>query len=256
MRIGIFDSGIGGLTLLAEALGVLPQEDYYYYADADNVPYGTRPEKQVRELTLAAADFLAERGIQALVVACNTATSAAISALRRRFRFPVLGMEPAVKPALATQNGRVLVAATPLTLRLEKYHNLVASLHAEDIVDELPLPELVTYAEQGVFGEAAMPYLRAACAPLDLTCYGTVVLGCTHFPFYRDQFRALMPDAAIIDGNAGTVRHLAALLAEEGCLTGAGSGAVRFFCSGREEKGAGSRRLERALHILSPSIRP
>ncbi|MDR1321832.1 MAG: glutamate racemase [Gracilibacteraceae bacterium] len=247
MRVGILDSGLGGLTLLAEALNTLPHCDYYYYADTDHVPYGIRSENEVREFTLGAAEFLAEHGVQALVVACNTATGAAIGALRRRFAFPVLGMEPAVKPAVTAQkNGRILVTATPLTLRLEKYHNLVASLHAEDVVDELPLPELVSYAEQGIFGDRVLPYLRAAGAALDLTRYATVVLGCTHFPFYRAQFRALMPAAALIDGNGGTVRHLADTLAQSG-RRAAGAGTVRFFCSGREEDTEYQRRLKRAL---------
>ncbi|MDR1604269.1 MAG: glutamate racemase [Gracilibacteraceae bacterium] len=249
MCIGILDSGLGGLTLLAEALQLLPREDYYYYADADHVPYGLHSPAEVQAYALAAADFLALCGVRALVVACNTATGAAIGPLRRRFAFPVLGMEPAVKPALvAKKNGRILVAATPLTLRLEKYHNLVDSLHAADVVDSLPLPELVTYAERGLFGDAALPYLRAASADLDLTRYTTVVLGCTHFPFYQAQFRALMPEAAVIDGNAGTVRHLAGTLAQAGGLKGSGGGAVRFFRSGREEIGTPYRSLlERAL---------
>ncbi|MDR0433906.1 MAG: glutamate racemase [Gracilibacteraceae bacterium] len=258
MRIGILDSGVGGLTLLATALNILPQEDYYYYADVDHAPYGLRSENEVLEFTLRAADFLAERGAGALVVACNTATSAAIGALRRRFAFPVFGMEPAVKPALAAQkNGRILVTATPLTLRLEKYHNLVASLRAEDVVDELPLPELVTYAEREVFGDAVLPYLRSAGAGLDLTRYSTVVLGCTHFPFYRDQFRLLLPAAAVIDGNEGVIRHLAGTLARDERLRGGGGeGAVKFFCSGREDDSEYQRRLKRALAWLLQSGRP
>jgi glutamate racemase len=237
MRIGILDSGVGGLTLLAEALRVLPHEDFYYYADTDHAPYGTKNHEQVLTYLLAAADFFAVREIKALVVACNTATGLGINTLRERYDFPVIGMEPAVKPALKHTWGRVLVTATALTLQTEKYHNLVASLHAEDIVDELPLPELVNYAEAGLFAEAAvLAYLRRQLAGRDPKLYGAVVLGCTHFPYFRAAFRRLFPPPTeIVDGNEGTVKHLRHTLGELELLQEQGGGDVSFFTSGRQD---------------------
>jgi glutamate racemase len=159
MTIGFFDSGVGGLTVLAEALRQLPEENYIYYADTEHVPYGIRNKDEVRRFVLQAVDFMAAQNIKALVVACNTATSIAINNLRQKYDFPVLGMEPAVKPAVeknGTQKGlkRVLVAATQLTLREQKYQDLVSRVDQDHIVDGIALPELVEYAENFVFSQS------------------------------------------------------------------------------------------------------
>lgn len=239
MRIAFFDSGSGGLTVLKEALAVLPHEDYLYYADTDHVPYGTKEPSAVRTLVLNAVEDIHSHGIKALVVACNTATSIAIQALRERYDIPILGMEPAVKPAVSQCGGkRVLVAATPLTLREEKFQNLVAMMNGAELIDTVPLAELVGYAENFVFDDATiLPYLREKLSTYDLSAYGTFVLGCTHFPFYRDHFRRILPAGiAIIDGNAGTVNHLRRVLTERGLLSVAGTGDIQFYTSGRHEE--------------------
>jgi len=221
MRVAIFDSGVGGLTVLEDAIRRVPSADFLYFADTDNVPYGTKSKEEVRRLTVEAAKFIADLGTDVLVIACNTATSAAASELRHRFSFPVVAMEPAVKPAVTRRisaegrlslnaDKRVLVAATPLTLREEKFQRLVASLDTEGIVDPLPLPELVDFAERLEFSDSpVLSYLRKATIGQDLGLYSTVVLGCTHFLFFRPQFRSLFPpDTEIIDGNEGTVSQL------------------------------------------------
>jgi glutamate racemase len=195
---------------------------------------------------LQAAQWLAGQGIAALLVACNTATSVTIEELRRRFAFPVIGMEPAVKPAVAGaneagRNRRVLVAATPLTLREEKFSRLVAAVDQDGIVDCLPLPELVDYAERAEFrSDVIGDYLRQRTARLDLAAYGTLVLGCTHFLYFLPHFRRLFPAPLdIIDGNEGTVRQLERELARLPGHDRTGRGGAAFFESGRPVGDAG-----------------
>lgn len=238
MRIGFFDSGVGGITVLHEALRQLPKENFIYYADTDHVPYGTKTKKEVKRLILEAVDFLSREGIKALVVACNTATSIAITDLRRQYSFPILGMEPAVKPAVE-KNGskRVLVTATRLTLQEEKYQNLVSRLDQAHIVDGVALPGLVEYAEKFIFDKhVVVPYLRQKLSGLDLNQYGTVVLGCTHFPYFQDSFRELFPSSTVlIDGSIGTVNHLRKILVERNLVSEDGQRDVIFYSSGKKE---------------------
>jgi glutamate racemase len=234
MLIGFFDSGIGGLTVLRGALKAIPGADFLYYADIKNVPYGTKTKAQVKTHVLEAADFLARQGIDVLVVACNTATSVAVEDLRRLYAFPVIGMEPAVKPAVENhKDKRILVTATELALREDKLKKLISRLDCEDIVDLLPLQGLVMLAERGEFSEkAVLPYLQERFSAFDLTQYKAVVLGCTHFIFFRPLIQKLLgPDIDVIDGNKGTVNRLLATLSElKRPLTG--SGAISFFESG------------------------
>ncbi|NLP43152.1 MAG: glutamate racemase [Peptococcaceae bacterium] len=241
MTIGFFDSGVGGLTVLAEALRQLPEENYIYYADTEHVPYGIRNKDEVRRFVLQAVDFMAAQNIKALVVACNTATSIAINNLRQKYDFPVLGMEPAVKPAVeknGTQKGlkRVLVAATQLTLREQKYQDLVSRVDQDHIVDGIALPELVEYAENFVFDpEIIVPYLKRKLTGWNVSQYGTVVLGCTHFRYFERSFAKVFPaDTDIIDGSIGTIRYLKTILEQKNLATSRGKGEVTFYSSGKE----------------------
>lgn len=237
MSIGVFDSGIGGLTVLKEAIKLLPNEDYLYYADTKHVPYGTKPRDEVRGYIFEAVDFFASQGVEALVVACNTATSIAINDLRQRYSFPIIGMEPAVKPAvLKADDGRVLVLATPITVREKKLHDLVERLDSEDIVDLHALPGLVEFAEKFILDEdTVIRYLLDEFSRYDLRSYGAVVLGCTHFVFFREHFRMILPDGVdIVDGNAGTVNHLINVLKNRKSSY-EGKGKVTFYCSGEKE---------------------
>ncbi len=240
MRIGFFDSGVGGATVLARALASMPEEDYLYYADTLHVPYGEKPKDEVQGHIFAAVEQMVEEGIKALVIACNTATSIAVKALRETYTFPIIGMEPAVKPAVMRTAGsekRVLVFATSLTLREAKFQQLVSAVDQHHIVDHLALPGLVELAEKGIFGgPLAEEYLRRELAPFDLECYGTAVLGCTHFPLFRPVFAELLPAGTdLIDGAEGTVRHLKATLDKAG-LAGGGSGRLEFMSSGHSAK--------------------
>lgn len=238
MRIGFFDSGVGGITVLHEALKQLPHEDYIYFADTDHVPYGTKSKEEVLHHVMEAVDFMAAEGIKALVVACNTATSIAINQLRQRYSFPILGMEPAVKPAVEKCcSKRILVMATPLTLKEEKYQNLVTRLDQDHLIDGEAFPELVTYAEEFHFDrEEILPYLKSKLADYKLDEYGTVVLGCTHFPYFITVLKQLFPkDTNIIDGSSGTVNYLKKVLAEQSLLTNDGHGNILFYSSGKRE---------------------
>ncbi|GGL50094.1 glutamate racemase [Sporolactobacillus putidus] len=238
MKIAVFDSGIGGMTVLHQIIKLLPDEDYIYYADTAHLPYGEKPKEVIKEYVFQAADFLMTHDLKALVIACNTATSAAIEDLRKRCSFPVLGIEPAVKPAVLEsekEKKKVLVLATRLTLREDKFHRLVERVDKHDIVDGLPLPGLVTSAEAFHFQEdQIVPYLKEQLEPFDLNQYGTVVLGCTHFPFFKDSIKKLFPsNTEIIDGSVGTAKNLKRIL-EERHQVGGGTGAISFFQSGRE----------------------
>ena len=237
MSTGFFDSGIGGITVLHEAIRLMPHGDYIYYADSDNAPYGIKPKGEVTSLVISAVDFLAGRGVDAVVIACNTATSVAIETLRGRYSIPVIGMEPAIKPAVEKNeklHKRVLVTATPLTLKEEKLKNLIARVDNEHIVDLLPLPGLVKFAEDYRFDDVDVrEYLEHELSAVDISRYGTVVLGCTHFLYYRHLLKKILPGTIdIIDGNSGTVRNLKMILEQKNVPLN-GKGAVTYYTSGR-----------------------
>lgn len=210
--IAFFDSGMGGLTVLQEALRVMPTEHYIYFADSKAAPYGTRPTVEIETLVLRAIHFLTERhALKALVVACNTATSVAIDTLRARYNFPIIGMEPAIKPALAcAQSKRVLVCATEKTLHAPKLQHLIHDLGAEHRIQRLSLQHLVGFAEASTWdGPVVEQYLIGQLGTVDWSSIGGVVLGCTHFPYYKPLLQRLIPaHIPILDGHAGTVRHL------------------------------------------------
>ncbi|WP_058302687.1 glutamate racemase [Gorillibacterium timonense] len=238
MSIVVFDSGLGGVTVLHKALQVLPYEQYIYFADDGHVPYGTKTKEEVRSCILASMEATITDETRALVVACNTATSIAIGDLRKRYGFPVIGMEPAVKPAveLSRSTGRrVLVLATALTLREAKYHDLVNRLGDSGRIDSLPMPGLVTLAEELVFtGPRVQAYLDETLGGYDWTKYGTIVLGCTHFQFFRTALAAFLPPhVELIDGSAGTVRRLQELIGS-GEAVADSPGSIEFRHSGSD----------------------
>ncbi len=237
MRIAFFDSGIGGLTVLHQAKKLMPQEEYLYYADTDHVPYGSKTKEEIRQYVEEAVDFIAAQDVKALVVACNTATSVAIQSLRARYSFPILGMEPAVKPAVKnlTVSKRVLVTATPVTLREQKLHDLLLQVDQNHKTDLLPLPKLVELAEQGCFNDGqAEAYLREVTQGIDLQQYCTVVLGCTHFNYFKDSFRKIFGETVtLLDGSRGTVNNLYHVLQERNLLE-SNSGGIVYYTSGRE----------------------
>ncbi|MGE6257262.1 glutamate racemase [Heyndrickxia sporothermodurans] len=238
MRIGFFDSGIGGITVLHQALKYLPNEDYIFYADTSHVPYGEKTKEELRRYIFNAVEFMAKQGIKALVIACNTATSIAVDDLRQKYDFPILGIEPAVKPAVHKCEGKrkkVLVLATNLTLREEKFHNLVKRIDHHDIVESLPLPGLVQFAENFEFREEkVVPYLKEKLSSFDLKQYGTIVLGCTHFPYFENSIKTIFPEEVdIISGSIGTAKNLKRILEARNQIND-GTGDILFYKSGNK----------------------
>jgi glutamate racemase len=211
LRIGIFDSGIGGVTVLKKALEFLPDAEYIYYADTKNVPYGVKKSHEVLDHVFEAFNFLSKKNIHIAVIACNTATSVAVSELRKKFSFPIIGMEPAVKPAILCNSGKkILVLATSLTLREKKFEELACSLDKQQRVHRLALDELVMYAEQFNFdSETVIFYLQEKLSKIDFAEYETIVLGCTHFVYYSRIIQEIAGEnISVIDGNEGTVINM------------------------------------------------
>ena len=193
------------------ALKILPKEEFIFYADEDNVPYGTKSREEVLNYVDEAFMFLLSLGVGAIVVACNTATSVAVAEMRGRYLLPIIGMEPALKPALElSPDKKVLVAATAITITGEKIQHLIKNLHAENLTELKALPSLVDFAERQEFNSAAVEeYLRGELAGYDFENYSSLVLGCTHFNYFKDTFRKILPPhVKILDGNAGTINEL------------------------------------------------
>lgn len=235
MKIGFFDSGIGGLSVLHQVLQTLPAEDYIFYADTDHVPYGEKTNEEILLYTDQAMTFLKEHGCKAVVIACNTATSVAAPFLREKYDFPIVGIEPAVRLALKMpEHKRILVTATPVTIREEKLRHLVEQVDTKKEVDLLALPKLVHFAECQEFNSPAVEeYLREQLAPYPLSKISAVVLGCTHFNYFKNVFRKVMPNNIhFIDGCGGTTRQLWKLLEEQDLLEN-NSGTVEYYFSGR-----------------------
>jgi len=212
MKIAFFDSGAGGLSVLNEAMRILPDEKYVYFADSDNAPYGTKSKSKILRLVNDAVSFIDHKWeLKALVLACNTATSIAVKYLRKNYDFPIIGMEPAVKPALQlAKEKEVVVCATDLTLKEDKLGKLVDKLKAKDRVKYLSLQDLVIHAENLAFDDDQVrAYLKGRFREINWEMSGALVLGCTHFLFYKDLIKELIPkDIKIVDGNLGTVNNL------------------------------------------------
>ncbi|MBV7273296.1 glutamate racemase [Clostridiaceae bacterium UIB06] len=217
--IGFFDSGVGGISVLKEAIRVLPGENFTYFGDSKNAPYGTRSVDEVKFLTFNAVDFLMKKGIKALVIACNTATSAAIIDLRDKYSaiMPVIGIEPALKPAVEyNRSGKIIIMATPMTLAEAKFNNLMENYKDKAEIVPLPCPGLVELIEDGViYGETIDRYLEDKINFFKEQGIAAIVLGCTHYPFIKKSLsRILENKVPIIDGSKGTVRQLKRQLIE------------------------------------------
>ena len=224
--IAVFDSGVGGLSVLRHLRRLMPGERFLYFGDSANAPYGVRSKQQVRELSFAAVEMLLTRGIKALVVACNTVTSVAIEELRARYpELIIVGIEPALKLAADLfPGGGIGVMATPLTLREEKFARLMARCDDHCTIYKIPAPTLVGIVEAGkVDTEETRQMLRELFEPyrgrLD-----ALVLGCTHYPFASHTISHILNDrVAILDGGDGTARETRRRLAAAGLLeNGAG----------------------------------
>jgi len=243
--IAVFDSGVGGISVLRELVQLMPRERYLYFGDSANAPYGEKATEQVRALTLKAADMLMGRGIKALVVACNTATSAAIGILRERYPDTVIiGIEPALKVAADRfPRGRIGVMATQVTLREEKFAHQMERF--PDVrVELIPAPGLVEQIEAGlVDAPKTKALLRGLLAPY-IGKLDALVLGCTHYPFAKAVIGEILgPDTVLLDGGEGTARQTRRCLEAAGLL-GEGPGSILLESSSPDP---GSAELARKL---------
>ncbi len=231
--IAVFDSGMGGITVLRKLHRIMPEENYIYFGDSANAPYGTKTTQEIKNLTVENIERLMERGAKAVVIACNTATSAAAAYLREKHPgFPIIGLEPAIKPAaLSMEYPKVLVLATPLTLREEKFLRLMARFSEDADFILLPAPELVRYIESGELDTPEeIEYLENLLAPYSDNTVDAVVLGCTHFPFARRNIQRILGDEVLVfDGGKGAARQCQRLLAERSLLCEEGQEGVISF---------------------------
>lgn len=229
--VGVFDSGVGGISTLAEIKRVLPGEHFIYFGDTRNAPYGTKDTAEVLEYIAKVADYLVSEGCKALVIACNTATGVGAAYLREHLAIPVIGMEPALKPAsMIRKNGKILVLATPVTLNLPKFAMLMEK-YGEGAVP-VPCPGLMELVENEQ-DEKARTYLESVFSGYDMEKTDAVVLGCTHYVFLRKMIRSMLPEhIAITDGNHGVAMQLKRVLEQNGTNRISENGSIRFETSG------------------------
>jgi glutamate racemase len=216
MKIAIFDSGAGGLTVLNTFLNSGCTSNFIYFADYKHLPYGEKTADEVSQYVLASVDFLAKQNINALLIACNTATSLAIKELRnqKRFNFPIFGMEPAVKLAADTfakqkkeRKAEILVTATRITANSQQLAKLKQRFNEQANLTTVILGELVKFVENNYFDQQKInEYLKKNIDQNQN--FDAIVLGCTHFSFFKKNFQSLFPHSIVVDGNSGTVRHV------------------------------------------------
>lgn len=235
LPIGVFDSGVGGISVLKELKRLMPAEDFYYFGDSLHAPYGTKKENEICELTLHHIQNMMNQGVKAIVIACNTATSVAITRLREKYEgFIVVGMEPALKPAVTHWNGKNIgVMATPVTLHLDKFQHLLGCYDHDANIIPLPCPGLAEYVEQGIIkGHELEKLLVKLFEPIDNISVDAVVLGCTHYPFIKDSIsKVLKYSVEIFDGGEGTANETKRRLMAEGLLKEVGKGNVQLKSS-------------------------
>ncbi|RCS59253.1 glutamate racemase [Parvibium lacunae] len=235
--IGVFDSGVGGLTVLRALQAQLPHERFIYVADNGHAPYGDKSPEFITERSEKIAAFLQAEGAKALVIACNTATAAAAQQLRTRWpAWPIIGIEPAVKPAtMLTKTGVVGILATTNTLASEKFRQLVARFADNAKVVVQACPGLVDEIEQGHFDSPRLQSLLTEyIGALQAAQADVIVLGCTHYPFVRKQIQAIAgSDVQIIETGQAVARELRRRLNEENILAPQSSQGMKLYSTGK-----------------------
>lgn len=233
-RIFVFDSGAGGISVLRELVKLMPNEDFIYYGDSKNAPYGTKTYEEVKTLTFSVVEEYIAKGVKGVCVACNTATSAAVAELRKKYpNLPLVGIEPAIKPAATTfPGGRIIVLATPMTVALPKFNGLFDKYKGQAEIIPVAAPGLMEYIERG---ETDSEELEAFLTELLLPYVGNVdgvVTGCTHYIFAAKAITKVLGDVKIFDGGFGTARHMRDILSGNGELNDStAEGKVEFICS-------------------------
>jgi glutamate racemase len=233
LPIGIFDSGVGGLSILKKIHQLLPRESLLYIADSANTPYGPKGDDFIISRSCEIVDYFLEQPVKAVVVACNTATASAVSVLRENYDVPIIGMEPAIKPAAElSRSGLIGVLATKGTLGSDKFVDLKSRYDGEVEIINMPCPGLVEHIEQVVPDiDAINSLLQNYIQPLLVRGVDTLVLGCTHYSLITDQIREIAgAEINIVDTDDAVARRLASVLKENGLLSEA-EGSIRFYSS-------------------------
>lgn len=238
--IGVFDSGVGGLSILDEALRQLPKHDYIYLADSANAPYGEKSSEWIASRSMELCQYLAKQGCDAIMVACNTATAEAIAHIRAKLSsIPIIGVEPGIKPAaMQSANSIVGVLATEATLKSEKFNALLATLPSNCLFIKQAGAGLVPLIEAGqANSEETLELLAQHLAPIQEAGADTIVLGCTHYPFLRKAIRKLLGDSInLIDTSDAVVRQLQRKLeSQESGVEKSSHGSVKFISSKNAE---------------------
>ena len=241
--IAVFDSGLGGISVLRALVRLMPQENYLYFGDSLHAPYGTRPTQEIRDLSFAAAQALFAQGVKALVIACNTATSASINVLRKRLDVPVISVEPAIKPACEIPgDGKIFMLATAATTRLARYRALQERMPDPQRVLNFGISGIVARIESGIVADDAFDDIfDAYLAPYHGMKADGIVLGCTHYIFIaraveRYFKKHFCGECRLFDGNSATVRQLGRVLEQSNLGNFTGCGKVAFHTSGNSEK--------------------
>ncbi|MBN2879352.1 MAG: glutamate racemase [Clostridia bacterium] len=227
--IGVFDSGVGGLSVLQFAVEIMPSENFIYLGDFANAPYGNKQKEKIIDISVANAAKLTDMNIKALLIACNTATSAAAHILRRDLSIPVIGLEPAIKPAAQyAENGKaVVVLATPQTLRLNKFNDLLESFDCEIVPVACPgLSRLIETA--GPKSKAIDEYLTEILSFVNTDNTSSIVIGCTHFSFISDEIQKITGGIRLFDGRFGAARQLKRVIGDH---SAEGSGSITLMSS-------------------------
>ncbi|KRM94595.1 glutamate racemase [Lactobacillus senioris] len=207
--IGVFDSGIGGLSTLKTMATILPNESFIFLGDSKNAPYGDKEKDQILQFSRNNVEFLLNKGVKAIVIACNTATSAAKTELMAEYNVPIIGIEPALKPAVEAGNQDILVLGTALTMKLTKFQAQYHRFEDQTQIDLKPLPGLVDIIETGVVsGPAIKDFLADNLSEFNANQIDGVVLGCTHYPFVRNSIQEFFPNANFYDGFLGVTKML------------------------------------------------
>ncbi|MBP3940579.1 MAG: glutamate racemase, partial [Christensenellaceae bacterium] len=241
--IGCMESGVGGLSVLREAILKMPHENFIFYGDNKNAPYGEKPEEEIRELSIACVEKLISEGVKMVVIACNTATTVAVRYLREHYELPVISIEPAIKPALsAPGNKKVIVMATPTTLSQKRYFALKERVGHQERLIEIPCAGLAKLVEKGDFeSEELKSYITNKLLPFSKEDVGGVVIGCTHYSFIAPLIKKIASEIfrneiEIHDGRYGTVRQIKRVLENSGLITDSTeNGSIRLLSSGGEE---------------------
>ncbi len=237
--IGVFDSGLGGISVLKELSRLMPNENYIYFGDSKNAPYGDKTDEEIRELSENCLKFLISKGAKAVVIACNTATSVSANYLRGKYDIPIIGIEPAIKPAAnAHPNENVIIMATPVTLKKEKFASLNAKYEEMTSIIPIPCPGLAEIIEKGCNNkEEITEYLENLLAPYVDKKISAIVLGCTHYPHIKNEIKACFSyDVDIFDGAIGTTKETKRRLDESGISNQShNNGTVEFYSSSTDE---------------------